>query len=517
MAYSDILARVVNGTSVKLVVIGNSIGCAQTANDINGNPVNPGGTQIASGSMMKKLIGTTTTGAVNPNFNGTWPAKGWINQLYTYLKSKNTNSILINESGSGWDTGDHLGGISPNSFGTIPENTINKIVNTYTVKPDIVLVPLQVNDWGHGLGLTWFNTHYAQILDTLIAGLPNAAIVVVIESPVYNRSQVTTNPSNYNVDIVNESGGKYFYDSARSMAQSRSLAIMDLNTGLDTLAKAATGADYGTKLYNTGLMADGSPNYPIHPNQAGHDLMASAAISFFDSFGSLVLTNQNMTVTSVFTAPAITQITNGTLASTSLTSPPTFTEPALEYAKPVITRFEVTGVTGLEATIEIESSDNVGVLAWKVTETPEPPLPTGSWIVFSPPTAYTVSQPGEITLYAWAKDEDNNVSELFQGQPVTFIGSLLAEPMAAATIIEAPALTQISNGTLSVELCTVSTSVTEPEIVQAVNGVLLAEGIEVEYTLSELILSPSRSPTTTNLRKLDGSPVELYTLTGQRL
>lgn len=269
------------GHPVKVVVIGNSIACAQTAKHAIDQPVNAN-SQNRRGPMVKKLVGTTLDGSPNPNLTGIWPARGWVNQLYTYLKGKNSSNILVNESGSGWDTGDHLGGISPNSFGTIPENTINKIVNGYLIKPDIVLVPLQVNDWGHGLGIKWFNAHYAKILDTLVSGLPNADVVVVIESPVYNRTQVMNNADNYNADIVNESGAKYFYDSARAMANSRGLIVLDLNTPLDIRAKAAIGMDYGTKLWNTGLMADGYPNNPIHPNQAGHDLMAEIAITFFE-------------------------------------------------------------------------------------------------------------------------------------------------------------------------------------------------------------------------------------------
>lgn len=274
--WQDVVAKVQAGTPVKVGILGNSVGCGQTATGFN------------TGTMLNSTYANAITGvsaaSMLTSFGPHDPVEGWVNQLYAYLLTKNASTVVINLSGSGWDTGDQLGVESANSGKTPVHNNVSTFVNM-APKPDVVLLPLQINDWGHNQGLTFFNTNTASIVSQLQAA--GIVVIMVKESPIYNRPETNVSGA-YTADRANYPNDYNFTLAASTIATSNNLGVMDLFAPLDTAIKSQSGTYYGNKMCNSGLFADGCPSCPdsgnacpVHPNQAGHDIMATAAISFF--------------------------------------------------------------------------------------------------------------------------------------------------------------------------------------------------------------------------------------------
>ena len=81
---------------------------------------------------------------------------------------------------------------------------------------------------------------------------------------------------------------------------------------------------------------------------------------------------------------------------------------------PVVTEF-VAEELSYDAEIDIDTltgTDDTAITKWLITETSAQPSAGDSGWSFSVPQTYTVAAPGTYTLYAWAKDYDDNVSEL---------------------------------------------------------------------------------------------------------
>ncbi len=79
--------------------------------------------------------------------------------------------------------------------------------------------------------------------------------------------------------------------------------------------------------------------------------------------------------------------------------------------RPKITQFvtaQSTSTPMLE--VSIEGSDDQGITGWLISETPSTPaLDDKNW-QREPPSHYSIFSPGNVTLYAWAKDASGNIS-----------------------------------------------------------------------------------------------------------
>ena len=101
-------------------------------------------------------------------------------------------------------------------------------------------------------------------------------------------------------------------------------------------------------------------------------------------------------------------------ASTPRLRPPVAKPAAspVDRTAPLVTRFAVPA-TASSLSIPIASlaaTDNVGVMAYFVSETATPPAATATGWTPAAPASYKASSAGSKTLYAWAKDKAGNVS-----------------------------------------------------------------------------------------------------------
>lgn len=289
--WQEVVAKVQTGAAVKIGILGNSIGCGQMANDSTGAVFNT--TTMLDSSYANAITGGGTVSMLS-SFGPHNPVEGWANQLFAYLQTKNPKSTVVNLSGSGWDSGDQLGVYSANS-GKAPVRNNVAVFASMAVKPDAVLLPLQINDWGHGQGLAFYNAN----TDAIVSQLQAAGIVVVmvVESPVYNRPE--TNPTDgYTQDRSSYPNNYNFVLAARTFAAAHGLGLIDFFTPMNDLILANAGTYYGDKACSSGLFADGCPctsggnPCPVHPNQAGHNIMANAAIAFFQKTAGNALSGE---------------------------------------------------------------------------------------------------------------------------------------------------------------------------------------------------------------------------------
>lgn len=95
--------------------------------------------------------------------------------LRDYLKAKNPDSKLINLSGDGWDTNDHLGITLPSSSAP-PHESSELIIRGLKPKPDVVFIPLQVNDANHLIPLPVFEANTRN----LVTFIKNAGIEPIL-------------------------------------------------------------------------------------------------------------------------------------------------------------------------------------------------------------------------------------------------------------------------------------------------------------------------------------------------
>lgn len=103
------------------------------------------------------------------------------------------------------------------------------------------------------------------------------------------------------------------------------------------------------------------------------------------------------------------------LASTSVT--------IIDDTAPIISNFSLPATsTNLIVPITLTATDDEGVASYLLTETSTTPaLDNPDWQI-TPPTDYTFSEFGNHVLYAWAKDEANNISDYYE--QLIFIGQL---------------------------------------------------------------------------------------------
>ena len=134
-------------------VIGNSVGCGYNAAGYTNIP----GISLSNGKL-------TTAGKISDVVTG-----AWVTRFRAFVKSYNAGSQVYNFSGNGWDSNDHRGISLPSSGVVGPTDTVAEILAMST-KPDLVLLPLQINDPNHGLTLATFETNTRAIIAGLAAG-----------------------------------------------------------------------------------------------------------------------------------------------------------------------------------------------------------------------------------------------------------------------------------------------------------------------------------------------------------
>ncbi|HZV83174.1 MAG TPA: hypothetical protein VFF53_13500 [Geobacteraceae bacterium] len=87
------------------------------------------------------------------------------------------------------------------------------------------------------------------------------------------------------------------------------------------------------------------------------------------------------------------------------------------------------------ATIDtFTATDNVAVTGFLVTESATVPAATDSGWTTTPPTTFTFTTTGSLTLYAWAKDAAGNVSIAKSAGPVYTVEKSLAFPTGVAWV-----------------------------------------------------------------------------------
>lgn len=125
------------GEAVIVVMLGNSIGMGYNATGYE---------------VLHTRYNDSRGFAVEHRLDG---SIGYSALLRDYLKSKKPTSQLINLSGDGWDTNDHLGITLPSSSAP-PHESSELIIQGLSPKPDVVFIPLQVNDANHLISLPVF-------------------------------------------------------------------------------------------------------------------------------------------------------------------------------------------------------------------------------------------------------------------------------------------------------------------------------------------------------------------------
>lgn len=126
---------------------------------------------------------------------------GHASLLRKFLKSKNESSELINLSGSGWDTNDHLGIALP-STAVAPHKSLIDGIFLMQPKPDVVFIPLQINDANHNIDISVFykNTSF------IVRSIKSAGIDVVLVKENYADIPGYSAYVSYIDDIAREQG-----------------------------------------------------------------------------------------------------------------------------------------------------------------------------------------------------------------------------------------------------------------------------------------------------------------------
>lgn len=136
------------GEAVIAVMLGNSIGMGYNATGYE---------------VLRTRYNDSRGFAVEHRLDG---SIGHSAMLRDYLKSKNPASQLVNLSGDGWDTNDHLGITLPSSSAP-PHESSEVTIRGLSPKPDIVFIPLQVNDANHLISLPVFEANTRRLVGSI--------------------------------------------------------------------------------------------------------------------------------------------------------------------------------------------------------------------------------------------------------------------------------------------------------------------------------------------------------------
>lgn len=228
------LTRFRQGLPVYVVVVGNSIGCGYNAT----NWANI--TQDAN-ARLAEVDREAPASHIN----------GWVQRLRDYVVSVNASSRVYNLSGNGWDTHDHLETQNSGAEGyTAGRSGTFTIIDAMAQKPDLVILPLQVNDRTYSVESTFVVNTTA-----IVTSLRNRDIAPVIM--MENRAD--------SADTVIARAG--------TLALALNVALIDANT---------------SNAWSSHLIGSPEPWYEgdnTHPNDTGHTQLYNTVKSWFDTAG----------------------------------------------------------------------------------------------------------------------------------------------------------------------------------------------------------------------------------------
>ena len=171
---------------------------------------------------------------------------GVVTQLRRLVRSRNPTSVVVNESGDGYDVARAVAWL------------INRILPA-NPSYDVAFLPLQVNDSNRGAPMPLYVTHMQTIIDRLKAA--GVVPVLVKENDIYSLPEVR-----FGTPIAS------FMEAVDQLAARNNLSVVDGYTPFHQAVLAGGGIE------RCGLFSDNE----LHPNQAGHDLLFRAYERWFN-------------------------------------------------------------------------------------------------------------------------------------------------------------------------------------------------------------------------------------------
>lgn len=222
--YVDVVAQYQSGGPVHVAFIGNSVSCGFYGDDWK--RVKP----------ILQANGKIRDDQVESDIPQSAPTK-----LRTMLKARNPSSTVANICGSGWDTNDHLGIATPSSSAKNQTSSVDQVLGL-PHRPDVVFLPLQINDANHKLTVETFTKNTNQ----MIQALSDSGISVVLVKENY-----TLIP-----------GYAAFIGKVDEIAKVWGAPVIDTYTPFENSTRFLN--DYA------------------HPNGAGHNLIFEQYVKWFD-------------------------------------------------------------------------------------------------------------------------------------------------------------------------------------------------------------------------------------------
>lgn len=227
MGVIEILQKFQAGEAIVAVMLGNSIGMGHGA---------------TGDEILKNRYNDSRNFTVEYRSSGDI---GHSHLLRQYLKAKNPNSELINLSGDGWDTNDHLG-ISLPSSSAPPHESTETVLASLSQTPDLVFIPLQINDANHEIPISVFAKNTRQLLTSVTE---NGSAPVIVKE---NYAEIEKYPR--------------YVACAGEIAREFEVPVIDTYT--PTLGRNDLLRDYA------------------HPNQAGHQVIFDQYKTWLSSSGT---------------------------------------------------------------------------------------------------------------------------------------------------------------------------------------------------------------------------------------
>jgi lysophospholipase L1-like esterase len=234
----DIITAYQQGSAIKVAVMGNSVGCGYYATNWENIQMTPGDDPRGVNKLTPYSQADTSIGS-------------WANQLKAMLQSANPTSVVMNESGNAYDAGNMLGG----TLGGY--DLIDTVAYIISLGPDIVFVPLQIND-----SFRMSTEQYQIYLDEITQRFLAAGVVPVL---------VKENETAYGLSA--------FIAVVGTVAAARNVPVLDTNAPFRDAFTAAGG------WAQSGLMYDEN-----HPNQAGENLIFAQYEAWFNEAAPYTLT-----------------------------------------------------------------------------------------------------------------------------------------------------------------------------------------------------------------------------------
>ncbi|TWC18111.1 GDSL-like lipase/acylhydrolase family protein [Pseudomonas sp. SJZ085] len=224
MDYVDVVASYQMSRPVHVAFIGNSVSCGFYGDDWK---------HIRS---ILQSNGKIRDDQIESDIPQSAPTK-----LRAMLKARNPASTVANICGSGWDTNDHLGVATPSSSVTRQTNSVDQVLRLPR-RPEVVFLPLQINDANHKLTVET----YTRNTNKIIQALRGAGIQVVLVKENYA--------------II--PGYKAFIDKVDEIARDWGVPVIDTYT------------PFGNAQW---FLYDRT-----HPNGQGHNLIFSQYVKWFN-------------------------------------------------------------------------------------------------------------------------------------------------------------------------------------------------------------------------------------------